>query len=155
MNNNNINNLINTVRNQEMKDIDMTSALDIINGSKTQELCEAANGLHQDFFYKLLTKLWPWKDVIDFYNIYSNMDLKEEREVNAGKTDQLKKDLVMAENAKIELENTLSETRNKYLEIIGRMEAEYSKERIYKDGVINRLKARLYDIEHENDQTGL
>ena len=155
MNNNNINNLINTVRNQEMKDIDMTSALDIINGSTTQELCEAANGLHQDFFYKLLTKLWPWKDVIDFYNIYSNMDLKEEREVNAGKTDQLKKDLVMAENAKIELENTLSETRNKYLEIIGRMEAEYSKERIYKDGVIYRLKARLYDIEHENDQTGL
>ena len=155
MNNNNINNLINTVRNQEMKDIDMTSALDIINGSTTQELCEAANGLHQDFFYKLLTKLWPWKDVIDFYNRYSNMDLKEEREVNAGKTDQLKKDLVMAENAKIELENTLSETRNKYLEIIGRMEAEYSKERIYKDGVIYRLKARLYDIEHENDQTGL
>lgn len=155
MNNNNINNLINTVRNQEMKDIDMTSALDIINGSTTQELCEAANGLHQDFFYKLLTKLWPWKDVIDFYNRYSNMDLKEEREVYAGKTDQLKKDLVMAENAKIELENTLSETRNKYLEIIGRMEAEYSKERIYKDGVIYRLKARLYDIEHENDQTGL
>ena len=155
MNNNNINNLINTVRNQEMNDIDMTSALDIINGSTTQELCEAANGPHQDFFYKLLTKLWPWKDVIDFYNRYSNMDLKEEREVNAGKTDQLKKDLVMAENAKIELENTLSETRNKYLEIIGRMEAEYSKERIYKDGVIYRLKARLYDIEHENDQTGL
>lgn len=138
-----------------MNDIDMTSALDIINGSTTQELCEAANGLHQDFFYNLLTKLWPWKDVIDFYNRYSNMDLKEEREVNAGKTDQLKKDLVMAENAKIELENTLSETRNKYLEIIGRMEAEYSKERIYKDGVIYRLKARLYDIEHENDQTGL
>ena len=155
MNNNNINNLINTVRNQEMKDIDMPSALDIINGSTTQELCEASNGLHQDFFYKLLTKLWPWKDVIDFYNIYSNMDLKEKREVNAGKTDQLKKDLVMAENAKIELENTLSETRNKYLEIIGRMEAEYSKERIYKDGVIYKLKARLYDIEHENDQTGL
>ena len=155
MNNSNINNLIKSVRDHGMKDMDMYLALNAVNGSTTPELCEAANGQYQDYFYNILTEVWPWKEVIDFYNRYSNTELKEERGKTAGEMDQLKKDLIMAENAKIELENTLSETRNKYIDIICKKEAEFGKKIIYKDDVIYRLKAKLYDMEHENDITAL
>lgn len=123
--------------------------LNVINGSSTSELCEAANGQYQDCFYSVLAKVWTWKKVFDFYNNYSNMELKEAKEKSAKEIDKLKKDLVMAENEKIELGNSLNEMRNKITE----MEAQYAKETVFKDGVIYRLKAKLYDMEHANDKS--
>lgn len=127
--------------------------LNVINGSSTSELCEAANGQYQDCFYSVLAKVWTWKKVFDFYNNYSNMELKEAKEKNAKETDQLKKDLVMAENERIELGNTLTETRTMLLDRIAEMEAEYGKEKAFMESVIYRLKAKLYDMEHANDKS--
>lgn len=134
------------------KQEDICRMQDIIGHSTIEELDRLANFTGdksgkmgtQSYFYHILSVIWRWDDLIEFWNKHTNPEHKQMKEAN---------ELLMKCEKELKFANEILEKKNKdeedfrkrYCELLDKS-MDQEKAIAAKDREIMELKAKLYDM---------
>ena len=134
------------------KQEDICKMQDIIGHSTIEELDRLANFTGdksgkmgtQSYFYHILSVIWRWDDLIEFWNKHTNPEHKQLEEAN---------ELLMKCEKELKFANEILEKKNKdgedfrkrYCELLDKS-MDQEKAIAAKDREIMELKAKLYDM---------